>query len=43
VSRKREEERNGGLHLLDANVELGNLVSVVAGQVNSWLDLRYSH
>jgi Protein of unknown function (DUF3089) len=32
-----------GLHLIDANVELGNLVSVVAGQVNNWLDLRYSH
>jgi hypothetical protein len=32
-----------GLHLLDANVELGNLVSVVADQANNWLDLRYGH
>jgi hypothetical protein len=29
-----------GLHLLDANVELGNLVSVVDAQANNWLDLR---
>jgi hypothetical protein len=30
-----------GLHLLDANVELGNLVSVVNAQANNWLDLKY--
>ena len=29
-----------GLHLLDANVELGNLVSLVNAQANHWLDLR---
>jgi hypothetical protein len=32
-----------GLHLLDANVELGNLVSVVNAQTQNWLDQRYSH
>ena len=32
-----------GLHLLDANIELGNLVSVVNQQANNWLDLRYGH
>jgi hypothetical protein len=32
-----------GLHLLDANVELGNLVSVVNFQANNWLDLKYGH
>jgi hypothetical protein len=32
-----------GLHLLDANVELGNLVSVVNGQANNWLDLKDGH
>jgi Protein of unknown function (DUF3089) len=32
-----------GLHLLDANVELGNLVSVVNTQANNWADLRFSH
>ena len=32
-----------GLHLLDANVELGNLVSVVNAQANNWLDLKYGH
>ena len=32
-----------GLHLLDANVELGNLLAVVDAQVNNWLDLRYGH
>ncbi len=32
-----------GLHLLDANVELGNLVSVVDAQANNWLDLKYGH
>ena len=28
-----------GLHLLDANVELGNLVSIVDAQANNWLEL----
>jgi Protein of unknown function (DUF3089) len=32
-----------GLHLLDANVELGNLVSLVNVQANNWLDLKYGH
>jgi hypothetical protein len=32
-----------GLHLLDANVELGNLVSVVQTQANNWADLRFGH
>jgi Protein of unknown function (DUF3089) len=32
-----------GLHLLDANIELGNLVSVVNTQTQNWLDERYSH
>jgi hypothetical protein len=32
-----------GLHLLDANVELGNLVSVVNSETQNWLDVRYSH
>ena len=32
-----------GLHLLDANVELGNLVSVVNAQASNWLDLKYGH
>jgi hypothetical protein len=32
-----------GLHLLDANLELGNLVSVVNAQANNWADLKYGH
>ena len=32
-----------GLHLLDANIELGNLVSVVHTQTRHWLDERHSH
>jgi hypothetical protein len=32
-----------GLHLLDANVELGNLVSVVRSQAENWIDLETSH
>jgi hypothetical protein len=32
-----------GLHLLDANVELGNLVSLVNAQANNWLDLQHGH
>jgi hypothetical protein len=32
-----------GLHLLDANIELGNLVSIVDLQTQNWLDERYSH
>ncbi len=42
-SRTPSPDPTWGLHLLDANVELGNLVSVVDGQVNNWLDLRYGH
>jgi Protein of unknown function (DUF3089) len=30
-----------GLHLIDANVELGNLVSVVNAQANNWADLKF--
>jgi hypothetical protein len=30
-----------GLHLLDANIELGNLVSVVNTQANNWDDLKF--
>jgi Protein of unknown function (DUF3089) len=32
-----------GLHLLDSNVELGNLVSVVNAQANNWADLKFGH
>jgi hypothetical protein len=32
-----------GLHLLDANIELGNLVDVVDQETQNWLDQRYSH
>ena len=32
-----------GLHLVDANVELGDLVSVTDAQANNWLDMRYGH
>jgi hypothetical protein len=32
-----------GLHLLDANVVLGNLVNIVNFETQNWLDERYSH
>jgi hypothetical protein len=32
-----------GLHLLDANVELGNLVDVVDQETQNWIDERSSH
>jgi hypothetical protein len=40
---KASPDPTWGLHLLDANVALGNLVSVVAAQANNWADLRFGH
>jgi Protein of unknown function (DUF3089) len=38
---KPSPEPTWGLHLLDANLELGNLVSVVNTQANNWADLKF--
>jgi hypothetical protein len=40
---KPSPDPSWGLHLIDANVELGNLVSVVNAQANNWADLKYGH